>query len=154
MDVVEHVHRNSTGLMRGSARETWAQLIQINGLGSFLAGQACADVEQLPQGANWTDRFLFAPIGPGSARGINRLTGRPIGTSVSQADVDRFLPALITRVRPHIQDVEADKPLIAIDWQSSCCEIDKRLRLEANEGQVRARYDGAATASNQNLSLF
>jgi len=45
------------------------------GMGSFMAGQIVADLRWALTG-NWKDKMSWAPMGPGSQRGINRFFGR------------------------------------------------------------------------------
>jgi hypothetical protein len=125
-------------------RETWTALMQFDGLGSFLAGQIVADLAHLGVGSQWPDVNTWAPLGPGSARGINRLLGRPKDQAVSQDEFERLLPQLIAELRPRIAELWEDRRLQAMDVQNCLCEFDKYRRLTLREGKVRARYDGVA----------
>lgn len=146
MDVVERLHEHSAEVLLGSMRETWAALIKFDGLGSFLAGQIVADIAQLRTGEGWSDLSTWAPLGPGSARGINRLRGIPKDKAVSQEDFETLLPALIVTLRPRIEAIWLDRNLHAMDIQNCLCEFDKYRRLQLQEGKVRARYNGTADA--------
>lgn len=132
----------AAGAYRDTQRGTWEQLIKINGLGSFLAGQIVADVAWLSVGLDWPDRETWAPVGPGSARGINRLIGRPKDLSVGQAMFDQLLPPLMKVLRSRVPEIWEDRKLVAMDCQSLACEFDKYRRLMLKEGQVKARYPG------------
>jgi hypothetical protein len=79
-------------------------------------------------------------VGPGSARGWNRITGNPLNRAVPQDVFDIALPKVFKAVRAAAPDICADRQLIAYDLQSVLCEVDKYLRLKAGEGTVRARY--------------
>jgi hypothetical protein len=126
----------------GSMRATWAALIKFDGLGSFLAGQIVSDLATLGIGAEWPDRETWAPIGPGSARGLNRLRELPLNRNVTQAEFERYLPELIAMLRPHVAELWNDRGLVAMDIQNCLCEFDKYRRLQLAQGKVRARYDG------------
>lgn len=126
----------------GSMRATWQRLIVFPGLGSFLAGQVVADLAFVGLGESWPDRNVWAPVGPGSARGLNRLRGRPKDAAVSQADFEHWLPRVCSELRPHVESLWQDCALIPMDIQNCLCEFDKYRRLTLNEGTVRARYDG------------
>lgn len=125
-----------------SMRATWARLTRFDGLGSFLAGQIVADLAHQGVGMEWPDRLTWAPIGPGSARGINRLLGRPKILPVIQVEFEQLLPELRTALEPRVQDLWRDRGLIAMDVQNCLCEFDKYRRLQLDEGKVRNRYDG------------
>jgi hypothetical protein len=139
----EHVCRRAGEIFKPTMRATWAALVEIDGLGRFLAGQMVADVAHLSAGSSWADRHEWAPIGPGSARGLNRLLGRPKDQAVTQLEFDDALPRLIAVLRPRIETVWADRQLQAMDIQNCLCEFDKYRRLQLAEGKVRSRYDGA-----------
>ena len=153
MDLVERV-ADASWLYRGSLRETWDALTTLDGLGGFLAGQITADLAQLSAGACWPDRFSWAPVGPGSARGINRLLGRSTRASVSQAQFDRELEAYTALIQPQIGDIHADRRLGAQDYQGTLCEFDKFRRLQMKQGTVRKRYNGDADITSVQQSLF
>ena len=131
-----------------SMRGTWSQIITWDGMGSFLAGQVVADLVHLEPGRQWSDAPTWAPIGPGSARGLNRLRGIAKDKPVSQDDFERLLPDLIQVLRPRIDTVWRDRGLQAMDIQNCLCEFDKYRRLQLGEGKVRARYDGAGAQAS------
>lgn len=124
-------------------RGTWGKLMKFDGLGSFLSGQIVADLAHQGLGMEWPDRFTWAPIGPGSARGINRLLGRPKDQAVTQTEFDRLLPGLMATLKPRVQALWKDRGLVAMDIQNCLCEFDKYRRLQLGEGKVRARYEGS-----------
>lgn len=126
-----------------SMRRTWANLVQWDGLGSFLAGQIFADLAHLKAGEHWEDTGWWAPLGPGSARGMNRLHGRPKALGMGQAVFEKELPPLIEVLQARLPALFADRRLQAMDVQNCLCEYDKYRRLTLGEGTVRARYDGA-----------
>ncbi len=141
-DLIDLIASLAPTVMRPSMRGTWAELMKFDGMGSFLAGQVVADLAHLPDGREWPDADTWAPLGPGSARGINRLRGIPKGKAVSQADFERLLAELIEVLRPQIATIWQDRRLQAMDIQNCLCEFDKYRRLQLQEGKVRARYDG------------
>lgn len=143
-------------MVRGTKREDtmktmWLKLTSYSGLGSFLAGQMVADMAHLSIGLSWPDRDTWAPLGPGSARGINRLLGRPKDKVVSQAEFETLLPQLAEVTQPEIADLWADRRLQAMDLQNCLCEFDKYQRLTLGEGKVRSRYNGEASAGQGSL---
>lgn len=138
--LVGAIARRAGGVLGSTMHDTWAALIEFDGLASFLAGQIVADLALLPAGAHWPDVTTWAPVGPGSARGWNRITGRPTGKAVTQASFEQGLPLVVAAVREHEPTISEDRQLIAMDYQSCLCEVDKYLRLRAGEGNVRALY--------------
>lgn len=150
-DLAELVASQASAILAGSMAATWANLIKIDGLGSFLAGQMVADLAHLSVGQQWKDASTWAPLGPGSARGMNRLQGRPKDKAMSQAQFDVELPALIEVLKPRISEIWVDRKLQGMDVQNCGCEYDKTRRLMLGEGQVRSRYDGAG---EQQLGLI
>ncbi len=130
-----------------SAKRTWAALIEMDGIGSFLGGQVVADMAFLRVGRDWEDRATWAPVGPGSARGINRLLGRPKDRAIKQAEFESLLPFVIAEIQRMLPEIWADRKLIAMDIQNCLCEFDKFRRLILGEGKVRARYDGEGVAA-------
>lgn len=138
-----HQHRND--LLAYAMHGLWSELIEIEGLGSFLAGQIVADLAHLGIADDWrSDRATWAPVGPGSARGINRLLGRIKTKGVDQEEFNRLLPALMDELHPRVEDLWADRQLEAMDIQNCLCEFDKYRRLTLGEGKVRNLYDGNA----------
>lgn len=150
-DLIERVAERGLAVLQPTMRGTWAQLIRFDGIGSFLAGQVVADLAHLPDGRDWPDAPAWAPVGPGSARGINRLFGIPKDKPVSQERFERLLPEVIAAVRRKLEHIWTDRQLQAMDIQNCLCEFDKYRRLQLNEGKVRARYAGGAPSAQPGL---
>lgn len=145
-DVATQVGTESSSIASSSLRETWTKLTSVPLLGSFLSGQIVADIAHLSSGTRWPDRWSWAPVGPGSARGMNRLRGRSFKMPLRQRQFDDELADYIEQITPHIELIAVDRRLCAQDFQSTLCELDKRCRLELREGTVRATYPGRASA--------
>lgn len=153
LHLVERVTDHADDLANcGSMQATWRALLNLEGLGSFLAGQIVADLAHLGLGLDWPDRETWAPIGPGSRRGINRLLGRSKNNALTQAEFESILRALMLELRPRVADLWRERGLVAMDVQNCLCEFDKYRRLTLGEGKVRARYDGRA--GNQQEALL
>jgi hypothetical protein len=148
-DLTEKVAARAGSLCAHTLRETWANLLELDGLGSFLAGQVVADLAHLPLGKAWPDRFTWAPVGPGSARGLNRLLGRPLKRAVPQAEFDQLLPHVMEAFASDAPEIWIARGLSFQDAQN--CQGDKHERLLAKEGTVRARY--APPRAQQGLLL-
>jgi hypothetical protein len=145
-DLAELVAARAANLLDRTMSSTWARLLQLDGLGSFLAGQMVADLAHLSLGSSWPDRTTWAPLGPGSKRGMNRVMGRPKEQALSQAQFELELSELMCALKPFIAAIYADRGLTGFDFQNALCEWDKHRRLTLGEGQVRSNYDGAGDA--------
>lgn len=148
-DLVGRIARQWPRVARaGSMEATHAHLMTFDGLGSFLAGQIVADLAHLPIGRAWPDRDGWAPVGPGSQRGMNRLRGDPKNTRLTQVDFHQSLRVLMRRdLPPLVGEIMQDRKLQAMDIQNCLCEFDKYMRLKNGEGTVRAKYPGEPTGS-------
>lgn len=113
-----------------SMEGTHARLLKAYGMGSFMAGQIVADLRWAVKGV-WRDRKTWAPIGPGSKRGMNRLQGLPLNSPLSQ---EEFLEKLRTlwydlNERAKTEALNAVlKRLELMDVQNCLCEFDKYER--------------------------
>lgn len=116
-----------------------AGLIRQAGFGSFLAGQVIADWRQAyvfkkaPR-----DRMTWAPLGPGSIRGINRLMGREATQSIHPESREVMLEAF-NKLRRRLDDPVVER-MEMMDFQSICCETDKYMRTLNGEGTPKVQY--------------
>lgn len=116
----------------------WSHLREFDGLGSFMAGQVVADLKfvdyHLENAEDWNS---WAPLGPGSTRGLNRIYGRPLEKKISQKqglDEMRELQQLVSK--------ELGVLLPLHNLQNCLCETDKYLRVTNGEGRPRSTYPG------------
>lgn len=137
LDKAQRDWYNTTPVMTTLA-DTHEALMGIEGVGSFLAAQVVADLKHTKQlspaiAGDWWD---WAAPGPGSQRGLSRVTGLPLEMKWHQ---DRFVDTLMnlrTELEPYIEWVP---DLCLQDLQNNLCEFDKYQRLKAG-GKVRATY--------------
>jgi hypothetical protein len=119
-------------------QSVWKYLNGKPGIGSFMAGQVVADLRWIHHELPWQDRMTWAPQGPGSIRGVNRLRGQPLSATIPYSEwldvVCRAMGAVTQRL-PVIS-----KRLELMDIQNCLCEYDKYRRLTLGEGSVRSRY--------------
>jgi hypothetical protein len=103
-----------------------------------MAGQVIADLKfcdpVLEEASDWQD---WAPLGPGSKRGLNRVFERPLEKGVTQQQANKEFIEL----RDYVRDVSGIH-LSVHNLQNCLCETDKYLRLKNNEGSVRSKYNG------------
>lgn len=112
-------------------------LTQFNGLGSFMAGQVIADLKYTPVLAHAPDWWDFAPLGPGSTRGLNRYFGRNTKASLKQSQGLKEMKLLQVQVENRL-----GLKLDIHDVQNCCCEYDKYERVKLGEGKPRSLYPG------------
>jgi hypothetical protein len=129
--------------MKGSLRNAHRALMKLDYLGSFLAAQIVADLKYAPGLINAPDWETFAASGPGSKRGLNRLTGRPVEASWSEHSWYHALTALHQKLTPHYRVAGLPVPHLQ-DFQNQLCEGDKYFRALEGKASLR-RYDGLPT---------
>lgn len=107
------------------------------GVNTFMAGQVGADLSYaLGQLGRASDLYTFAPIGPGSSRGLNYLHGRPLGASWMQADFNRALIDVRSAIVRELHIID----LTLHDVQNCLCEYSKYARAMLGGGAVRNLY--------------
>lgn len=110
------------------------------GLGSFMAGQIVADLRWAVAGT-WLDKDKWAPLGPGSQRGKNRLEGKILSIKCKQKEFEKFLATLIGICKKELP-VKITERLEAHDYQNTLCEFDKYERALWNQGRPKQKYSG------------
>lgn len=113
-----------------------SELAKGYGVSTFMAGQAVADLTYLPVLDQAKDLLTYAPRGPGSMRGLNRLYGYDLKTVWAN---DEFCRALIN-IRNNICDQLELSDLTLHDCQNIMCEFDKYERVRNKEGRPRSTY--------------
>lgn len=106
-----------------------------NGWGPFMAYQAVVDMRFTPILGDAPDRSTWAAAGPGTIRGLNRLHGRPVATSLSQRQALLEMQAIYRTV-----EAETGVAMDFSDVPNILCETDKYLRVKNGEGKPRALY--------------
>lgn len=117
--------------------EAWSDLCQYQGFSSFMAGQVIADLKYIEPLKSAPDWNTFAPLGPGSIRGLNRLYGRQLGYNLKQQQGTQELLEIQSIIK---QELALDIALH--DVQNVGCEFDKYMRLKYDGGKVRSKYPG------------
>ena len=129
---------NPPDLDRSSMEACHAEIMGYHGFGSFMAGQIVADM-RWAIGGTWLDRNDWAPMGPGSQRGMNRLVGNDVDDKWHQED---WLEQL------HETRYEAEKSIPRRlarrmemhDWQNCLCEYDKFCRFYTGDGRPKQKW--------------
>lgn len=103
--------------------------------GTFMAGQIVADWTYTALLDRAPDLKTYAPIGPGSTRGLNRLFGRALEKPIRQAQFNDELQLALQNL-----DTAVDTDAFTLhDVQNTFCEFDKYSRA-MNGGRPRANY--------------
>lgn len=121
-----------------SMERTHANITAVRGYGSFMAGQLVADLRHAVTG-RWRDKHTWAPIGPGSRRGMNRLHGRDKDAPLSQDQFLNELMALRGRMLKTLPEVAGR--LEAMDVQNCLCEFSKFEKALFGEGRPKELYN-------------
>jgi hypothetical protein len=122
----------------GSIKHTTNQLAEAFGIQTFIAGQVSADLTYLRgQLDNAIDLYSWAPIGPGSQRGLNRLHERKLLKTTTEKQFNQELIEVRDAV---IGSNQSFKDLTLHDCQNIMCEFDKYQRVKTGEGKPRQNY--------------
>lgn len=128
---------------RGRSCAVAAKALQeIDGIGSFLAGQVVADLKNTVGHPLHTadDWWSFVVPGPGSLRGLSWfIFGRPDGPVTPGTFKDYFevMRSYVDRNWP------VEVPTICNqDLQNCLCEYDKYMRVKTGTGRSKRKYNG------------
>lgn len=142
--VLEPLHSAKLAVDSLSIFNTWKKLVQFNGFAGFMAGQVTADLRWAVDG-DWKDAGVWAPIGPGSRRGMNRLLGRDIKKPIGQREFEGLLKDLIGDTRGRLP-LSTESRMEAIDFQNCLCEFDKYERTLLEGRRPKQKYPGVQDA--------
>jgi len=106
------------------------------GISSFMAGQVAADLTYCDHLSNAEDLLTYAPIGPGSSRGLNYLHNRTPFAAWSQQDFN----AELIKIRNQIIKEVGIEDLTLHDVQNVMCEYSKYCRTVLGEGKPKTVY--------------
>jgi len=122
----------------GSIKHTTNALATSFGIQTFIAGQVSSDLTYLRgQLDNAIDLYSWAPMGPGSQRGLNRLHERKLLKIITEK---QFNQELIEARDVIIKSNDKFKDLTLHDVQNVFCEFDKYQRVKTGEGKPRQNY--------------
>lgn len=113
------------------------ELAKCFGISTFIAGQVAADLTYCQATLSEAhDLYTFAPIGPGSSKGLNYLLSRSPYASWKQDD---FNDNLITIRNNIVEELEIEDMTLH-DVQNVMCEYSKYARTILGEGQPKSMY--------------
>jgi len=109
-------------------------LSQCFGISTFIAGQVAADLTYT--GLDFDDLYTYAPIGPGSSRGLNYLLNRAPFATWSQGAFNAELIRLRLEIIEHLKITD----MTLHDVQNCMCEFSKYCRAVLGEGKPKTTY--------------
>lgn len=116
----------------------WSYLQSKTGFASFMAGQVVADLKFIDPLIDAPDWNNWAPLGPGSIRGLNRFFGRKLTKTLRQSQGIDELQTIKKLIKEKL-----NLDLALHNVQNCMCEFDKYIRLKYENGHVRSKYNGA-----------
>lgn len=123
---------------QGSCKAVWEALSSAPNWGSFMAGQVVADLTYTDLLKSASDLYTWAPMGPGSKRGFNRIMGRPLKTAITEEEWSERLQAWRVCLLKELG--QGEDYLTLHDVQNCLCEVDKYIRAKNGEGRPRSTY--------------
>lgn len=114
-----------------------AELSKCFGISTFIAGQVAADLTYSPgQLAEAEDLLTYAPLGPGSQRGLNYLLGRKPYAAWAQGAFNVQLSAIMREIINTLDITD----LTLHDVQNCLCEYSKYAKAVLGEGTPKNTY--------------
>jgi alpha-glutamyl/putrescinyl thymine pyrophosphorylase clade 1 len=121
-------------------RRVWERLQGYYGWGSFLSGQVTTDLRHTRYLDQAADRASWAALGPGSAKGLNLLHGRPIKAAVTQGEAVAEMREIQKMLPEHLAPW-VPKNIELTDTQNICCELSKYLALkDGSRAKGKVKY--------------
>lgn len=125
-------------LKTNSRRATWAVLEGVLNWGPFMAGQVVDDLSWTSLLIDAHDVNTWAPQGPGSLKGFNRLLGLPLKTRHKEevwcTQLQQWRGEIIDQLGPEYED------LTLMSTQNVLCEISKYCKVKDGTGRPRSLY--------------
>lgn len=137
--VADSIAKRGPNTYTETMQECWQSLLVFPGFSSFISGQVVSDLRWAIE-VDWNDKTTWAPSGPGSKRGMNRLKGRDKDSPLKQEKFLEEFSSVLDLVKKKLPKIF--KRLEAIDVQNCLCEFDKYSRTLLGEGRPRSKYQG------------
>jgi len=138
-EVLPWAFRYGPNLGGAELQDICQNLLNLNGMGSFMSAQVVADLKMFDEWEGCTDYWSFVSPGPGSMRGLNRLRGLD---AKAQKYNQRAFSMYIHPLRSIISS-GTGLDLCAQNTQNCLCEFDKFMRLTTGEGRPKQKYKRA-----------
>ena len=121
-------------------QEAWEFLLQYPYIGPFVAYEIVTDQRHTYILDEATDICSWANAGPGAMRGLNRLTGRPLGFCKRSHDWNKEMQELYDICQEELR-IKYRMPFEMREVEGGLCEFDKYSRILKGEGRTRSVYD-------------
>ena len=121
-------------------QEAWEFLLQYPYIGPFVAYEIVTDLRHTYILDEATDICSWANAGPGAMRGLNRLTGRPLGFCKRSHDWNKEMQELYAICQEELR-IKYRMPFEMREVEGGLCEFDKYSRILKGEGRTRSVYD-------------
>lgn len=132
----------ASGIPRPSLRSMHMALSKYRGWGAFMTYQVIVDLRFTRYLSSADDIATWAAAGPGTIRGLNRISGRRVDYPLDQGQALHEIRTLYKTIRE-----ETGVDMDFSDVPNILCETDKYIRVMNNEGAPRALYHPAAVAA-------
>lgn len=149
-DKITSILRRVRGLVDGgfepvtsSMERTHTALLGFEGYGSFMAGQVVADLRWAMTGT-WGDKWTWAPEGPGSRQGLDRLLTENFTREAKWASFQEELTKLMAVFKEQLPTAITSR-LEAQSAQSCLCEFSKYEKGLWGDARVKRRYNGGTS---------
>lgn len=136
--VVTPIHVNRPMIDRKSMNRSCEALLPYAGFSTFIAGQVVSDLRWGLKGS-WADKMTWAPVGPGSRRGLNVLLGRDLDASMKQEEFSIHFQGLMESLKETLPTWITDR-MEAIDFQNCLCETFKYHKVLTGVGRPKELY--------------
>lgn len=137
--VFNHVLKQVAGMgfIWADLSSAHARLMQVDGLGSFLAAQVIADLKNTPEHplAAAEDWWTWSAPGPGSLRGLEAYYGQKVTPSQYHKAIRQCYSEVAPLLEPHVGKLHMQ------DFQNCLCEFSKYMRVKEGDGRVRNKYE-------------
>lgn len=121
-------------------RAFYTRLTEQDGIASFMGGQVVADIKWVDPLIKAKDWATFAVPGPGSKRGLCRLTGRPVSrwwawNEQEWHDTLMYLRKVALPLFP-----KGLRKMDSQNLQGCLCEFDKYMRAKSGDGRPKQKF--------------
>ena len=114
-----------------------AELSKCFGISTFIAGQVAADLTYAPGHLDSAeDLYSYAPVGPGSSRGLNYLLGKSPYATWKQKEFNAELSIVFSEIVDKLEIID----MTLHDVQNCMCEFSKYCRAVLSEGKPKTNY--------------
>lgn len=127
------------------AEDVYNVLCTIPNWGTFMSGQVVADWTYCDLLSRAGDLFTWAPVGPGSRRGYNRMMNLPLATAAPKPaqwseQLQEWRSDIVRALGEAIGTDAYINSVTLHDVQNCLCEFDKYERTRLGEGRPRSQY--------------